>query len=416
MNSNESLGTCANAAHKHTHHTDRLFEAMNKETAVRMIETKALPAICLCVLCGILVAGLWPFHAPKNEVSWLTNHNGLLFGDYGSILSAGEFKSADSWDDGPCSLEIWSQPAATFDSNDIVAFSAQQNPVQFAVAQSGDDLFVLRDIPDEQHHLKTAHIAVDHVFHRGKELLVTITSTVQGTVVYINGTQVKTFPQFRIKRRDFTGQLVIANSPVQTNTWSGQLWGLGIYNNELTPAQVLQHYRSWVKNNGNGLEGGEGALALYLFDEHSGRVVHNAVAPGPSLFIPEHYFVLQPHFLTPPWKEFQNSWTYWENVILNIAAFIPLGLFYSAYCSSIRQIKRATAAAIVLGFAVSFTIEILQAFLPTRDSGMTDLITNGSGTALGAGLYAWLTKHPLVGRVGISIQSAAAEKKTALLR
>jgi hypothetical protein len=388
---------------------------MRKPSIGKTIAHRLLGATCLSVLCGIFVAGLWPFHAPKNEVRWLNNRDGLLFGDYGSILSSGEFKMLGSWDDGPCSLEIWSQPGATFDSDDIVAFSARGNPVQFAVAQSGDDLFVLRDILDEQNHLKTTHIAVDHVFRQGKELLVTITSGSQGTAVYVNGTLVKTSSQFRIVRKDFTGQLVIANSPVETNSWGGQLWGVGIYNKQLTSAQVLQHYHAWATNNGHELDG-EGALALYLFNEHIGRVVHNEVAPGPNLYIPEHYFVLHPQFLTPPWREFKANWTYWGNVILNVSAFIPLGFFFSAYFSSIRQIKRATAAAIVLGFAVSLTIEILQAFLPTRDSGMTDLVTNTSGTALGAGLYAWLANKIVLGRVGISIRSAAAEKKTTLVR
>jgi len=353
--------------------------------------------MCLFALCAILVAGLWPFHAPKNEVSWLSDRNGLLFGDYGSILSSGEFKMQSLREDGPCSLEIWSQPGATFDSNDIVAFSAQRNPVQFAVAQSGDDLFVLRDIPDEQNHLKTTHIAVDHVFRQRKELLVTITSGAQGTAVYINGTLVKRAPQFRISRKDFSGRLVIANSPVETNTWGGQLWGLGIYNKELTSAQVLQHYHRWAGNNGHELDGDGDALALYLFNEHTGKVVHNEVALGSDLYIPEHYFVLHQQFLTPPWKEFENNWTYWENVALNIGAFIPLGFLFSAYFSLVRQIKRSTAIAIVLGFAVSLAIEILQGFLPTRSSGMTDLITNGSGTALGAGLYVWLAKRSLLG-------------------
>ena len=57
-----------------------------------------LKLLCAFVLCGILVAGLWPFHAPKNEVSWLSNRKGLLFGDYGSIVGAGPFRASEPGD------------------------------------------------------------------------------------------------------------------------------------------------------------------------------------------------------------------------------------------------------------------------------------------------------------------------------
>jgi VanZ like family/Concanavalin A-like lectin/glucanases superfamily len=384
---------------------------MNKRSSGKAIARSLLFAVCLSVLCGILAAGLWPFHAPKNAVSWLNNRNGLLFGDYGSILSSRGFDVIGS-ENGPCSLEIWIQPAATFDSNDIVAFSTPQSPEQFAVAQSGDDLFVRHTLPIAQDRVRSAHIALDHVFRKGNKLLITITSGQLGSAVYLNGALVKTSPHFALTGNDFTGELVIGNSPVQNNTWGGQLWGLGIVDRELTAAQVVQHYDAWTNHQGVELIGGEGTRALYLFNEHMGRIVHNQIASEPDLYIPESYFVLHPKFLESPWEEFRPNRIFVEDVVLNVVAFIPLGFFVCAYFSSLGWVSRPVLFTIILGGAVSLTIEILQAFLPTRDSGMTDVITNTSGTALGTGLYIWLTKQTWLGRFGIGTDNAPTGKKT----
>ena len=187
------------------------------------------------------------------------------------------------------------------------------------------------------------------------------------------------------------------------NGWQGQLRGLAIYNRELTAAEVLQHYDAWTRNQQAEIKN-EGPAALYLCNEGAGNVVHSQTNSGNDLHIPERYFVLRAPFLELPWDEFQPSWSYCKNVLINIGGFVPLGFFFCAYFSSVRRLNRAALATILLGGVVSFAIEVLQAFLPTRDSGMTDIITNTLGTGIGAMLYNCETVQALFATLGVGGQ------------
>jgi glycopeptide antibiotics resistance protein len=98
---------------------------------------------------------------------------------------------------------------------------------------------------------------------------------------------------------------------------------------------------------------------------------------------------LHEKFLEPAWKEFNLRSSYWKSALINIGGFVPFGFFGCAYISITRARNRAALATVVLGTIVSLTIEVLQAYLPTRDSGTTDLITNTLGTGLGVMFYRW---------------------------
>jgi hypothetical protein len=364
------------------------------------MQKKVLGVLCAAVLVGILIAGLWPFHAPKNEVSWLSNGTGLHFGEYGVILSPGAASFPGLKDGAPCSLEIWLQPDHSDTGGTILAIYTPENrTVAFSIYQSIDDL-LLRGVTVYRQHRAKSRLYIDHAFSKNKQVFVTISSNGEGAAVYVNGAFVRTSPRFGLSSKDLTGQLIVGNHPLTDDGWQGQIKGLAIYNRELTAAEVLQHYDVWTTNQKAEIKNA-GPVALYLLNEGIGNVVHNQMNSGTDLHIPKHYFVLQAPFLELPWDEFKPSWSYCKNILINIGGFVPLGFFFCAYFASVRRLDRAVLATIVLGGVVSFTIEVLQAFLPTRDSGMTDIITNTLGTGIGARLYNSESVQALLAAVGL---------------
>jgi glycopeptide antibiotics resistance protein len=338
--------------------------------------------ICVAVLCIVLTLGLWPFHSPKNEVTWLGNHNGLRFGRYSTVISSSAFNmSEESGTSG--SVEVWLQPRRVWVGGTFLAFCTPGNPYQFSLGQSEAGLELQADVQDAPRPTKTAILYVKNTFRRSGPVFLTITSGTHGTAVYIDGVLAKTAPQFRLSTKAFTGRLVLGDSPGQTASWSGQLLGLAIYCRELTARQVLRHYEAWTHGERPEISEDERNIALYLFDERAGNSVHNRARSGVNLYIPEKYVVLDQIFLEPFWKEFSMSRSYWGAALKNIVGFIPFGFCFYA-CLSARKVRRAALATVILGALVSYTIEILQAYLPTRDSGTTDIFTNTLGAYLGA--------------------------------
>ncbi len=368
------------------------------------MNARILDIVCIAVLCTILTLGLWPFHAPKNDVTWLEARNGLRFGKFGTVLSSGEFEMASSHGgELRGSLEIWLQPKRVWDSGTFLAFCTPETPFRFWLRQSQTDLQLHAALQDDRSRTKAVDLYVQGAFreatlHNPAPVFITVTTGAEGTAVYTGGVLAKR-AQFRLSPNQFTGRIVLGNSAGQPDNWSGRLLGFAIYDRELTAAQVLRHRDAWTQTGRLQIQGEEGNVALYLFDEHSGNVIHSRGDSGVDLRIPEKDVVLDHILLEPFWTEFNMSESYWSAFIKNIAGFIPFGFCFCARLSMARRVKHAALTTVVLGTLVSLTIEILQSRLPTRDSGMSDIATNTLGTYLGVALLRSRMARVLFARV-----------------
>ena len=354
---------------------DKLQAAQNKNR---------LGIVCSVMIVAVLAATLWPFNPfPRNRVHWLTEANGIQFESSGLVISKVPLQAAQNNPQQSCTVEIFLRPAAIDSSSTILTFYTPNNPEQFLVRQWTDGLLVSHDVVEANGQVKRRKLDVDHAFEAGKILLVTIVSGPNRTVVYTDGQEAHYFPRFTISQSELSGQIVIGTSPVNYQPWAGQLLGLAIYSDELTHEQVFEHYEGWT---GSKVDPSRfsGALAFYSFNERAGRKIHNALVSGPDLEIPTVFSVPHKTMLSSPIQEFQASWEYVKDDLLNVAGFIPLGFVICAYLRSTRGRGRSILLTIFAAATLSFMIEVLQAYIPRRVSGTTDIITNTLGAALGA--------------------------------
>ena len=355
--------------------------SMLRSSAIH-IPRRALGAICLATVCAILIAGLWPFCAPLNEVAWVKQGNAIRFGEHGAALSFDRLDFADQTRTA-CGFEIWVRPSKTWVTGSILTFYGFPESREFRLEQEYTDLVLRHRSGERNDKDKRQALRIGNVF-RKKQALITVTSDGRQTSVYIDGQPAGRSPDLKLSKRDLSGQLILANSPFRSQSWPGQIKGLAIYGSNLDAEQVQRHYQNWAEHGEPLPQVPEQALALFLFRERCGNVIHNAVTGGINLEVPKRFLVVNQLRFESPVSEYHSTRSYLKNALLNIAGFVPLGFVLSLYLAADPRIRRATLLTVLTGMAVSLAIEYFQSFLPTRYSGCTDLITNTIGTCIGA--------------------------------
>jgi VanZ family protein len=365
-----------------------------------MVEFKSqdLTPLCIAILLIILVAGLWPFNFfAGNKVAWLPDQDGVQF--YGQGIIVGPelpgTKQKALFPDKSITLEIRLRPLlVTGNLPQILTLYDGRSPDIFFVGQWKSHLIIRSRTGNPAMRKKGkiyAEIGLNNALLKDQDCFLTITSGAGGTAVYLNGKFMRSYANHRMLSgmTERPVRLVLGNSPTGESYWNGNVTGLAVYNRVLSADQVLNDCEAWSGKAPPPVSAEGGCLAIYSFNERKGMEVHNEINAIDTLAIPERFKPVQRKILSPFLQGYQLNLSSVQDIVTNILGFIPFGFFFSALLLKITPMRKLPAYLIIviLGTGLSFAIELIQAYLPTRDSSMTDVVMNSAGTILGAAVH-----------------------------
>ena len=351
-----------------------------------------LSLFCLLIIIGLFLIGLWPLNFdPENTVIWLKDENGLRFEGFGMAYCPEPMiappRALEL--DGPITLELCvrshSEPGNMIAR--IISFFDGKNREVFIIGQWRSHL-IIRIRPSVPIGTRTfLEIGLKNALAKSDKRFLTIISGSEGTSVSVDGAQAKYFPGVSLLsgEDDHTGLLILGNSPDGRSGWRGDLLSFSIYNRLLTAEEVSLHFKNCGRFESPVTTREKEPVVFYGFSEGTGTISLNQGESRYNLSIPKIFHVLQRKTLVTPWETVHLNRYFFKDVAINIVGFIPFGLFFTVWLRNRNLPPSIPAAAIVilLGSGISLAIELLQAYLPARDSSLTDLACNIFGTILG---------------------------------
>lgn len=349
-----------------------------------------LAGITLFLVMGMLYFGIrFKGYRLENHIQWLSGGKGLCFSRFSVAFTNDFFPPNHAGDkDTGLTIEIAmrSLDLKSSFSSDILSVYAGEDRTQLLIAQWRHWLLIMNGADyDGRQGIRKMSVDINGA---GKRLqLLTITSDRKGTSVYLNGILAKTNPHLRLfypYRPDRT-RLLLGNSVYGHHQWHGVISALALYDAAMTPEAVKAHETQWAKNGFVGTTSRIAPKIRYRFDKGPTEEVNNLAGNDYPLNVPKCMVILKKQFLR--WHEIRG-WRVWsidQDMLINLLGFMPLGWML---CATFRRLggfagRHYRLLAVSLAFLFSLSLEITQAWIPSRDSSLIDLIMNTLGAAAG---------------------------------
>jgi hypothetical protein len=222
-----------------------------------------------------------------------------------------------------------------------------------------------------------------------RPILASVVASEAGAVLYVNGKPVDSNTQMRLALpvEPEAARLVLGNSADASRPFSGTIQLFELQATSYGPEEVMDRYEAWRNGEGWPVARGRAPLLLFQLGDSTNGLVPNRGSLGAPLRIPESLPPLGRRALAGPVTFDPADGEMRRDVLVNFFGFLPLGIALAwvlgfAGRRAAVTVLLATAAA----FAASFFIELAQAWMPTRDSSLRDLLLNTAGAAMGARL------------------------------
>ncbi|MBL0713505.1 MAG: VanZ family protein [Desulfosarcina sp.] len=329
-----------------------------------------------------------------NQVEWHPDRAGLRFGHYGMAYCLKAFETASS----PASpagtglsfeLAVRAEALKRDRFQILMMLHGGRDAEQLLIGQWRSSLIVMHG-NDYSGRRRLKRLGVANALPAGIERLITVTSGPGGTRIFMDGQPVArtTSLTLKVPNRYAPVTLVVGNSVYARHSWNGDLYGLAIYRQALSPSTVAAHFDQWKKSRDFSLAVTSDPDILYLFNDVPGQKAFNRMGDTRYLIIPAGVQILKKEILRLPWDNARRRIGFVKDVFINFLGFIPLGFFLSALRADFGggTARRNLILCVGLCFMLSLGIELAQAWIPSRSSQMLDLMLNTLGGAAGVAL------------------------------
>ena len=359
--------------------------------------SRFLPFLCVAISIVLLLAGLWPFDFfPKNNVRWLPDQRVLRFGRYGIACSPEPIEVPGTTLDfrKPIQLEFKVRPGNEPGNSipRILSICDEDSRELFFVGQWKNDLIIRLSSGKNPSSGSYRETGVDNLFRKNRSVALAVRLEESGVSVFADGEFVKSQAGYSLSR--FSGPrtrvvFLLGNSPAGESPWEGDFLEFSIRQDIATGREQGNPGRQvagpWAHVGGNEAV----AKGHDPSNKKAGMMFRTAGEPGFEMWVPVAFRPLKRTILFPPWKETRFNRSFWMDVAVNVIGFIPFGFCFYALLRTTREGKdgSTTFLIVLLGAGISLSIELLQAYLPSRDSSLTDVLSNAMGSYIGVSLF-----------------------------